>query len=348
VESAHLEPESSAQARSGDVFHHQRLLLAGDAVVDCSSRELLTVTGPDRLIWLNSLITQKVDDLTPGQTKESMILSPQGKIEYPFLMTDDGDTTFLLTESGLGEPLRAWLQSMVFRMDAQVSLISGKQVLGFLTEISQEVELHPAVIEFVDPWPSVGEGSIGYASEPHLGASWSLTYRVYDHDAKADLDPLVLVPESSLTGLMIAVARPTMAEVDEKSLPHELDWLRTSIHLEKGCYRGQESVAKVHNLGHPPRRLTLLHLDGSESTLPDPGDAVFIGDKAVGIITRAAWHYELGPIALALLKRNTSLEAALSVEHEATFIPATGEVIVPPDAGATRATPRLPRLGQRG
>lgn len=345
---AHFEPDSSAQARSGDVFHHQRLLLAGDGVVDCSSRELLTVTGPDRLIWLNSLITQKVDDLTPGLTKESMVLSANGKIEYPFLMTDNGATTFLLIELGLGEPLCTWLQSMVFRMDAQVALTSGYQVLGFLTNVNQEAKLGPAIIEFVDPWPSVGEGSIGYASEPHLGALWSLTYRVYDHDAKVQLDPLVLVPESSLTGLMIAAARPTMAEVDDKSLPHELDWMRTSLHLEKGCYRGQESVAKVHNLGHPPRRLTLLHLDGSESTLPDPGDTVFIGDKAVGVITRAAWHYELGPIALALLKRSASLEAPLSVEHEATLIPATGEVIVPPDAGAARATPRLPRLGQRG
>ena len=155
------------------------------------------------------------------------------------------------------------------------------------------------------------------------------------------------MPPVALDGLMIAAARPTMGEVDEKALPHELDWLRTAVHLDKGCYRGQETVAKVHNLGHPPRRLTLLHLDGSHSTLPRAGDVLTNGDKAVGLITRAGWHYELGPIALALLKRTTPVEAQLEVACEGVVIAATQEVIVPPGAGATRGVPRLPRLSKR-
>ena len=75
------------------------------------------------------------------------------------------------------------------------------------------------------------------------------------------------------------------------------------MHLSKGCYRGQETVAKVHNLGHPPRRLVMLQLDGSEGVLPSPGDEVALGDTVVGRVTSAGLHYELGPIALAVVKR---------------------------------------------
>ena len=135
-----------------------------------------------------------------------------------------------------------------------------------------------------------------------------------------------------------------MMEVDEKTLPHELDWLRTAVHLNKGCYRGQEAVAKVHNLGHPPRRITLLHLDGSESLMPSSGDEVMLGEKTVGRITRAAWHYELGPIALAMLKRTTPTEEVLTVITGGRSVGANQEVLVPIDAGATRDIPRLGRL----
>jgi folate-binding Fe-S cluster repair protein YgfZ len=147
------------------------------------------------------------------------------------------------------------------------------------------------------------------------------------------------------------------------------------VHLSKGCYRGQETVAKVHNLGHPPRRLVLLHLDGSEGVLPVAGDEVRLGEKVVGQITTAVRHYELGPIALAVVKRSADPAAELTVmtgtadagdagaaaaadsaeDSEATeaatdvapgiSIAATQEVIVPTDAGAAVDVPRLPRLG---
>jgi folate-binding protein YgfZ len=151
----------------------------------------------------------------------------------------------------------------------------------------------------------------------------------------------------ALEALRIAAWRPRFAtEVDDKTIPHELDWLRSAVHLHKGCYRGQETVAKVHNLGHPPRRLVMLHLDGSESVLPQPGDPVAVDDKVVGHITSAARHHELGPIALAVVKRNTDPDAVLTVTSDGTAIAASQEVIVPPDAGAVANVPRLPRLGQ--
>lgn len=75
-----------------------------------------------------------------------------------------------------------------------------------------------------------------------------------------------------------------------------------AVHLNKGCYRGQETVARVHNLGRPPRMLVLLHLDESVQR-PSTGDAVLAGGRTVGRLGTVVEHVELGPVALALLKR---------------------------------------------
>ena len=115
-------------------------------------------------------------------------------------------------------------------------------------------------------------------------------------------------------------------EVDERSIPHELDLLRTTVHTANGCYRGQETIARVHNLGRPPRRLAFLHLDGSGHTLPDVGADVLLGDKVVGRVTSRARHHEDGPIALAVLKRNTDDAADLLVTPD---VAAAQTVVVP-------------------
>jgi folate-binding Fe-S cluster repair protein YgfZ len=119
------------------------------------------------------------------------------------------------------------------------------------------------------------------------------------------------------------------------------------VHLTKGCYRGQETVAKVHNLGHPPRRLVALQLDGSDSVLPVRGAAVRVGDAVVGAVTSAALHYEDGPIALAVVRRSVSVDAEFAVDTDAGPVSAAQEVIVPPEAGATANVPRLTRLSRR-
>ena len=139
---------------------------------------------------------------------------------------------------------------------------------------------------------------------------------------------------------------------DDKTIPNELympdgDLLGPAVHLNKGCYRGQETVAKVHNLGHPPRRLVMLHLDGSDSVIPAPGTTVFNGDDEVGTVTSAAMHHELGPIALAIVSRRVPADATLSVHLDEVVISAAQEVIVPADAGATANVPRLTRLSRR-
>jgi folate-binding protein YgfZ len=130
--------------------------------------------------------------------------------------------------------------------------------------------------------------------------------------------------------LRIAAHQPRLGlDTDHRTIPHEVGWIESAVHLDKGCYRGQETVARVHNLGHPPRRLVLLHLDGSADRLPGHGDPVENDGAQVGFVGSAARHYDLGPIALALVKRTVPTEAALL----AGGVDAAQEVIVPPDAG---------------
>jgi folate-binding protein YgfZ len=331
----------------GDILGEMRALARGGAYVDASDRQIVQVAGSDRLIWLNSLITQLVLDLAPGVTKESLILDPHGHIEHAFLIQDDGECSWLLSPPGRAAALASWLESMKFRMQVTISHEPGAWFIAASAN-TQLLGAEAPRVRLVDPWPAAQEGSVGYAPEPHLGTDFAVTYSVYSNHTAPKLQGVPKAGTLALTGLEIAAGRPSLHEVDDKTLPHECDWLRTAVHLNKGCYRGQETVAKVHNLGHPPRRLVLLHLDGSESLIPIAGDRVMAGERDIGSITRAAWHYELGPIALALIKRSVDSRIELEVVTGNTRIPANQELLVPVDAGATRAVPRLPRLGRRG
>ncbi len=348
--------ETLAPLHYGAPLREQRLLEEGRAVVARSDRAVVTISGEDRLTWLDSITSQAVARLTPGESAELLVLDPQGHIEHAAALVDDGATAWLIVDSDTVDPLVSWLARMVFRARVEVARRSDLAVVGAVGGGHAESAL--AADSFVvwrDPWTGVVAGGHQYARvEPHPGASldWIegvVTPTALDSLARAVADgSLAAAGLLAAEALRIAAWRPRVAaDVDEKSLPHELDWLRTAVHLAKGCYRGQETVAKVHNLGHPPRRLTFLHLDGSTGEIPAAGAPVRAGDKEVGHVTSVARHHELGPVALALLRRGTAEDAELTVEGESGPIAASAETIVPPDAGAAADLPRLPRLSTR-
>jgi folate-binding protein YgfZ len=186
------------------------------------------------------------------------------------------------------------------------------------------------------------------AADAHPGAEYRWRVALVQADAAASaLSAIDAAGILATEALRIAAWRPRWAgEVDERLLPHEADWIRSAVHLSKGCYRGQETVAKVHNLGHPPRRLAALHLDGSDDVLPAPGDVVLAGEDEVGRITSVARHFEDGPIALAILSRRAPAGDVV-VRADGADIAAAQQVIVPADAGATADVPRLTRLSRR-
>jgi folate-binding protein YgfZ len=320
-------------------FTDQRALLAGEALADLSAHDVLAVTGPDRLTWLDSLTSQRLSTLAPGESAETLLLDPSGRVEYAARVVDDGETTWLLMDAASGAGLAAFLQRMRFMLRVEVTDRSSE----FATVGSFVAAPDAAVATWTDPWAAVVAGGWQYAAdEPDEVAAWSWRESILPRPVPGDL---TLVPEDAAEALRIAARRPRAAtELDGTTIPHELDWLRSAVHLSKGCYRGQETVAKVHNLGHPPRRLVLLHLDGSEGGLAGHDDPVLLGDAVVGRITAAARHYELGPIALAVVKRTTDPTAGLVVRTADGDVAATQEVIVPVDAGATAGVPRLARI----
>ncbi|WP_432562315.1 CAF17-like 4Fe-4S cluster assembly/insertion protein YgfZ [Kineococcus sp. SYSU DK003] len=330
----------------GDPNGEQRALVRGEAVVDLSHRGVLRLTGPDRLSWLHSITTQALTGLPAGTSTETLVLSPTGRIEHDLHLLEDGQATWITTEPGAVDALRTWLERMRFMLRVEIEDVSAQ--FAVLGEPSRAAD-SPAGPVWVDPWPGAVPANEGGSADT---ASYSAV-STYEHPGAERPWREVLVPRAELTAavgdrrlagtwaseaLRVEAWRPRLGrDTDERSIPHELDWLRTAVHLHKGCYRGQETVAKVHNLGRPPRRLVLLHLDGSSHDLPAHGDDVVHGDRRVGTVTTAARHHELGPVALAVVKRSLPVDAQLyAVAGSATEgaeqrrIAAAQEVVVAP------------------
>ena len=339
----------------GSPLAEQRELARGAAIAPLGDRTVLAVPGEDRLTWLESISTQRVSVLAPGDGAELLILDPNGHVEHAASVVDDGQTAWLIVDRADAEPLLAWLKRMRFRLRVDPGDASGELAVvgGTVAALGAVHAAAPNGVPLVwrDPWPGVTVGGWAYSTaEPHPGAErdWAEALVAADEAERLARDAAAggirLAGSLAVEALRIAAWRPRMSDADDRLLPHEVDWMRSAVHLDKGCYRGQETVAKVHNLGHPPRRLVALQLDGAEARA---GDAVRAGDTVVGAVVAAAQHFEQGPIALALVRRNTPVGTDLVVDTAEGAVAAAQEVIVPPEAGATASVPRIPRLGRR-
>ena len=320
-------PDAGVAAHYGDPYGEQRALAGAAGLVDRSHRGVIRVTGPDRLSWLHSLSTQSLDKLAAGETADTLILSPNGHVEHQLTLTDDGTSVWAHVEPGAAGPLLEFLESMRFMLRVEAADVTADYaVLTVMGPGAGQVRAAGVAATMADPFQMdlvVARPQIT-AAAAELQSAGAVLAGMWAHEA-----------------LRIAARRPRLGQdTDHRTIPHEVGWIETAVHLSKGCYRGQETVARVHNLGHPPRRLVFLHLDGSADALPAHGDPVELSGAQVGFVGSAARHYELGPIALALIKRTVPVDAGLT----AAGIAAAQEVIVPPDAGANvKVTLRRPR-----
>ncbi len=279
-------PDEAVSGHYGDPYLEQRRLAAGVGAVDLSHREVVQVSGPDRLSWLHSLLSQHVAALAPGESCEALVLSPHGHVEHHLQLVETGEVVLVHVEPGTAQGLVSFLDSMRFMLRVEVSVVPDLAVIWTPGgEVSGEVAA-----------TSTGFGRYALVPRPDLATALGAEPAgVMAHEA-----------------LRVAALRPRVGQdTDHKTLPHEVGWLATAVHLDKGCYRGQESVARVHNLGRPPRRLVLLHLDGSDVELPVVGSPLVLGEREVGRVGTAVRHHELGPLALALIKRNVPDDAEL-------------------------------------
>lgn len=308
-------PDEGVAAHYGDLFKEQRALADGAGFVDLSHRGVVTVSGTDRLSWLHLLLTQHVEQLPAGQATEALILSANGHVEQALSLVDDGTAVWLHTEPGKQGELIAYLESMRFFYRVDIADRTGDVAVvhlpaGSIAEVPASVHAVRETAHGRDLFlPRDELSAFADAHAPAVGVLAYEALRVEEH-------------------------RPRLGrETDHRTIPHEVGWIGTAVHLDKGCYRGQETVARVHNLGKPPRRLVFLHLDGSEVRLPVHGDAVRLAaggleGRQIGFVTTSARHHELGPIALALVKRNVAPDAELIVGPEATA--AAQEIVVAP------------------
>lgn len=278
-------PDLGAPWHHGDPLREQRRLDAGEGFVDHSHRPVVRIAGPDRLAWLHSITSQHLTELPPGTWTEALVLSPHGHVEHHLDLVDDGETVWAHVEPGTVDALVQYLQMMKFWSDVDISDATDAWAVVWRPG--------PSGMDGADRWQLVPRAELAGFAEQHGPAAGIWAYEA----------------------LRVAAGRPRLGfETDHRTIPHEVGWIGPAVHLDKGCYRGQETVARVQNLGRPPRRLVRLHLDGSEQTLPHHGASVSWNQRLVGFVGTAVQHYELGPVALAVVKRNTPDDAVLLVE----------------------------------
>jgi folate-binding protein YgfZ len=301
-------PDEGVASHYGDPYREQRALSEGGAVVDLSHHPVVRVSGPDRLSWLHSLTSQHLTDLAPGEWTQGLVLSPQGHVEHHLHLVDDGEAVLAVVEPGTAAALVQFLERMRFMLRVEVAEVTEQWAV---LGRGDRLELLPRQV-------------LGELDEPLAGVLAHEALRVERRQPRLGLD------------------------TDHRTLPHEVRLLGTAVHLDKGCYRGQETVARVHNLGRPPRRLVLLHLDGSESALPAAGSPVLLDGREVGRVGTAARHHQLGPIALALVKRTVPDDAALTAGGvPAAIDPAVDDDDVPESPARAAAAARAGLLRRR-
>jgi len=303
-------PDEGLVWHHGDPMREQRAIESGDGVLALSNRGVLAIAGPDRLAWLHSLTSQHLSELAPGSATVALVLSPTGHIEHVLHGVDDGETFWAWTEPGRAAELVAWLDRMRFMMRVGVSHREDLELLWTGSGVAAPAAALASCAS------QVGGGQehfvpVGTTADATPVGTWA-------HEA-----------------VRIAQGVPRIGiDTDHRTIPNEIGLLGT--HLDKGCYRGQETVARVHTLGRPPRRLVQLHLDGSMEALPEAGSALQLADREVGFVGSAQRHHELGPVALGLVKRNVALDAVLVAQG----ISAAQEPLVDPEVGL-HVRPRL-------
>ncbi|GGJ91347.1 glycine cleavage system protein T [Pilimelia anulata] len=335
---------ASVAAHYGDPLREQRTLERAAGLVDRSHRGVLAVPGADRLSWLHSLTTQHLTALAEPAGTELLVLSPNGHIEQHALVAAVGGTVWLDTEPGAAADLLGFLDRMRFLTRVEPRDATAEwavlSLVGPDAAAALGVPLPGAAAVAPVPGPKFPAGTVaaaptsaypvvplpagGFARAGRLGIDL-----VVPRPAVPDVVAGLGVPLCGVwayEAVRVAARIPRVGvDTDHRSIAAEVDLIGPAVHLDKGCYRGQETVARVHNLGRPPRRLVLLHLDGVATDLaPAAGTPVLTAEgRAVGFVGTAVRHHELGPVALAVVKRSIADDAALRVgESTAAIDPA--------------------------
>ena len=329
-------PDAGAVWHFGDPLGEQRTAADGVVVIDRSQRAALTLSGADRRTWLHTISTQHVSEQPDGSVVENLSLDGQGRVEDHWLQTALGDVTVLDTEAWRADPLSAYLTKMVFRADVRVDTVDYAVLTLLGPHAADALRDGVGIADVPPPWAANPLVDAGFVRNVFGGEIDVVVPRERADEVRARLVAGGARPAGvwAYEARRVAEVRPRLGvDTDDRTIPHEVGWIGEpgvgAVHLNKGCYRGQETVARVHNVGKPPRMLALLHLDGSADR-PVTGDTVLSDGKPVGRLGTVVDHVDLGPIALALLKRGLPADTPLVTAGESAVAAVIDADSLPP------------------
>jgi tRNA-modifying protein YgfZ len=278
------------------------------SIVDRPDLATLALGGNDVLRYLHAICTQHTLDLAPGDARQALLLSPKGKIEFAFGLAVLDDGVLLDTEAAAAPALAERLARFVFRHDVTVgpplpgaaSLLGPRAEAGAALAAAGLPVSAPGRAEAAGPGLVVRHTPVGAdLLGPGAPAAAAGLERAGVARGPAGLWELVRVAHG--------LPRPGR-ELTDDVLAEEAGLLGSHVHLDKGCYPGQETVARVHNLGQVQRRLAGLRFersgDGSSDGLPEPRtDLVTDDGRRAGQLRSVVDHPRLGPIGLAYVRR---------------------------------------------
>ena len=316
----------------GDPLREQKYLTQFETSVDISNRGVIKIIGKDRKSFLHSLSSQHIEKLTEKESTVSLLLSPNGHIEHELHVINNPEEIYLIVENSSLNSIIEFLQKMVFLSQVEITDVTNE--LATIFESKREIdEKYPT---WLTPLNYLGElikdAGTSAGGDPNKyvpkrpGKFSGREILIPRNDLENYLlKAKYLAGTWALEALRIAAGVPRIIiDADHRTIPHEIGLIGNAVHLEKGCYKGQETIARVHNLGKPPRKSVLLHLDGSVNRLPKPNSPVIVDGQEVGFVGSSAQHFELGPIALAIVKAKTQVLLNVAVDE----IPATMQDIV--------------------
>jgi tRNA-modifying protein YgfZ len=241
-------------------------------------RAFVGVAGPDAEDYLQRMLSNDVAALAVGESCEALLLTPKARVIAPMrVLRRAPDDFLLLTEPDLGETLRDQLVRMRFAAKAAI-----------------ELEEHTSALVF-------GAAGAGVRNDDYGEAA----VEVLDADLEPTLD------EGALEAMRIEAGTPAWGrEIDDRVLPAEAGLVGRAVSLTKGCYPGQEPIARLHYRGHANRGLRVLAVDGDD--LPAHDEELSLGEKVVGRVTSAA-RMNGGIVALAYVRAEVPPDAELAV-----------------------------------
>ena len=276
------------------------------------ARDVVRVGGSDASAYLQGQISQDVESVAAGESAWSLILQPQGRIDAWFRLTRRGPDEFLLDmDAGHGAGLVERLERFKLRVDVEVEALDGWSLMAVKgPQVNSAVEdLVTAEVRAAVDWPGYEGVDLLFSGPAPDPAAWP--------------DGLVEASQADLEVLRIRAGWPVMgAEIGPRTIPAELgpSLISKSVSFTKGCYTGQELVARIDSRGgNVPRPLRLIEVAGADDL--GPGAPVIVDGETVGEITSAAFDPVAGAtVALGPVHRRVESPAVASVAgHEAAI-----------------------------